>query len=90
MQSQMLSLEVVGPPEPSGTPELARTQHDSSEVRCRCLVCGAHVFARPDIPMSSYCGNCHSFELEPLDPGPVPHRRITGNGRRPWNSPVRR
>ena len=87
MQSPMLSLEVVRTQEPAGTEQLARTQHDPSEIRCRCLVCGAHAFARPDIPMSAYCGNCHSFELEPLDPGPVPHRRITGNGRPPMELP---
>jgi hypothetical protein len=57
---------------------LARTQHDPSEVRCRCLVCGAHAFARPGVPLSGRCGNCHSFDLEPLDEGQKPRRRITG------------
>jgi len=71
----------------AGAQDLAKTQHDPSEIRCRCLVCGAHAFARPDVPMSACCGNCHSFELEPLDQGPVPQRRITGKGRPPVNLP---
>ena len=86
MQSRTLSLEVV-PQEMGSARELARMQHDPSEVRCRCLVCGAHAFARPDVPMSAACGNCHSFELEPLEPGPVPRRRITGTGRQPVDLP---
>jgi hypothetical protein len=49
---------------------LARTQHDPAEVRCRCLVCGAHAYALPDVPLSGRCGNCHSLELEPLEPAP--------------------
>jgi hypothetical protein len=62
---------------------LARTQHDPSEVRCRCLVCGAHAYALPNVPLSGRCGNCHSLELEPLEPlhhgqEPLPRRRITG------------
>ncbi len=65
---------------------LARTQHDPAEVRCRCLVCGAHAFALPDVPMSGRCGNCLSFDLEPLDPGPPPRRRITGTTQTP-NAP---
>ena len=66
---------------------LARTQHDVAEVRCRCLVCGAHAFALPDVPLSGRCGNCHSFELEPLDAGPPPRRRITGKTKRPEAPP---
>jgi len=65
---------------------LARTQHDPAEVRCRCLVCGAHAYALPDVPLSGRCGNCHSFELEPLDPGLPPRRRITGTTQTP-NAP---
>ena len=70
---------------------LARTQHDPAEVRCRCLVCGAHAFALPDVPMSGRCGNCHSFDLEPLDmepqPGQTPRRRITGQTETPKAPP---
>ena len=68
---------------------LARTQHDEAEVRCRCQVCGAHAYALPNVPLSGRCGNCHSFDLRPLEAephdvgstlstGPTPRRRITG------------
>ena len=66
---------------------LARTQHDPAEVRCRCLVCGAHAFALPDVPLSGRCGNCHSFDLEPLEQGPSPRRRITGATQTPTAPP---
>lgn len=66
---------------------LARIQHDSAEVRCRCLVCGAHAFALPDVPLSGCCGNCHSLHLEPLDSGLAPHRRITGKTQTPQAPP---
>jgi len=56
---------------------LARIQRDSAEVRCRCLVCGAHAYARPDVPLSGTCGNCGSFQLEPIDGWPLPRRHIT-------------
>ena len=82
MQEPLLLSEIVV------SKGLAKMQHDPSEIRCHCLVCGAHAFALPDVPMSARCGNCHSFELEPLDQGPVPHRRITGNGRRPADLPA--
>ena len=88
MQSQMLSSVGAGPQ------GLAKTQRDVSEIRCRCLVCGAHTFARPDVRMSALCGNCHSFELEPLEQalhqGYVPRRRITGDGRPLADPSVRR
>jgi hypothetical protein len=75
---------------------LARTQHDAAEVRCRCLVCGAHAYALPGVPLSGRCGNCHSFDLEPLDAGQPPRReeagqksrrRITGSTQTPKAPP---
>jgi hypothetical protein len=61
--------------------ELARIQHDPAEIRCECLICGAHAFALPGVPMSGRCGNCHSFDLEPIEASEAPRRRIaTGNG----------
>jgi hypothetical protein len=60
---------------------LAKIQHDPAEVRCRCLVCGAHAFALPGVALSGRCGNCHSFDLEPIEAVQAPRRRITsGDG----------
>ena len=61
--------------------ELARIQHSRAEVRCECLVCGAHAYAIPHVPMSGRCGNCHSFDLAPIEAVQPFRRRITtGDG----------
>ena len=48
------------------TPSMARIQRAIEEVRCQCVVCGSHVYAVPGVKRGGKCGNCGSFELEPL------------------------
>jgi hypothetical protein len=43
-------------------------------VRCRCLTCGAHAYARAvgGGAVKGRCGNCGGTELRPLENGEVP------------------
>jgi hypothetical protein len=50
------------PPQPA----LARIQRAADEVRCQCVVCGSHVYASPGVSRGGKCGNCGSYELQPL------------------------
>ena len=36
------------------------------EVRCACLVCGAHVRAWRLHSLTGHCSNCGSYEVRPL------------------------
>jgi hypothetical protein len=44
----------------------------SATVRCACGRCGAHVVVRRSWQLSGMCGNCRSYDLRPLGPGPAP------------------
>jgi ribosomal protein S27E len=39
-------------------------------MRCRCAACGSHVTVHSAYRIAGQCGNCGSYEMQPMDEAP--------------------
>ena len=49
-----------------------------TQVRCRCLRCGVHTTGQLGHFLGGSCGNCGSYQLEPMGDAPILTRYENG------------